>query len=97
MRKCILDEERNCMECGRCDYCDLDPEKICDNCCKCIEKNADYSSVMIERIVPEKFNYHGESRGSTGPSKAQGKVHEPSPGSGEGVLEVKPLTFPYHT
>ncbi len=53
MRKCILDEDRNCMECGRCDYCDLDPEKICDNCCKCIEKNADYSSVMIERIVPE--------------------------------------------
>ena len=53
MRKCILDEERNCMECGRCDYCDLDPEKICDNCCKCIEKDADYSSIMIERIVPK--------------------------------------------
>ena len=52
MRKCILDENANCMECGRCDYCDLDPDKICDNCCACIEKDADYSSVKIERIVP---------------------------------------------
>ncbi len=31
------------------DYCDLDPKKICDNCCKCIEKkDADYRGVKAE-------------------------------------------------
>lgn len=31
------------------DYCDLDPTKICDNCCKCIEKkDADYRGVKAE-------------------------------------------------
>ena len=24
------------------DYCDLDPTKICDNCCKCIDSGKDY-------------------------------------------------------
>lgn len=33
------------------DICDLDPNKICDNCCKCIDmmsegEDADYSVVM---------------------------------------------------
>lgn len=28
------------------DYCDLDPNKICDNCCKCLNKDgADYMDV----------------------------------------------------
>ena len=28
------------------DFCDLDPAKICDNCCKCLEKSdADYLDV----------------------------------------------------
>ena len=30
------------------DYCDLDPTKICDNCCRCIEKNDDYEEFQIE-------------------------------------------------
>ena len=30
------------------DYCDLDPTKICDNCCKCIESTEEYSEYGIE-------------------------------------------------
>ena len=36
MKQCIL-YDRPCTDCGECDRCDLDPSKICDNCCKCIE------------------------------------------------------------
>ncbi len=30
------------------DYCDLDPTKICDSCCKCIESGEEYSEYNIE-------------------------------------------------
>ena len=31
------------------DYCDLDPTKICDNCCKCIEDpRDDFRSVAVK-------------------------------------------------
>jgi len=30
------------------DYCDLDPTKLCDNCCRCIESNRDYEEFDIE-------------------------------------------------
>lgn len=30
------------------DYCDLDPTKICDNCCKCIENGEEYAEYSIE-------------------------------------------------
>lgn len=32
------------------DYCDLDPEKICDNCMKCL-LTSDYNAVIIEKII----------------------------------------------
>ena len=35
--------ERNDM-----DYCDLDPTKICDNCCRCIESGEEYEEFQIE-------------------------------------------------
>ena len=31
VRECVL-YDRECIGCGECDRCDLDPEKICDNC-----------------------------------------------------------------
>ena len=46
---CIL-YDRECIGCGECDRCDLDPEKICDNCMKCIQENADYKSITIDGI-----------------------------------------------
>lgn len=44
-------EDRNCTECGECDRCELNAEKICDNCCKCIESDADYAGIEIEEIL----------------------------------------------
>ena len=48
--ECVL-KDRECIDCGECDVCDLDAAKICDNCCKCIDNEADYSSVYIDDII----------------------------------------------
>lgn len=29
-------------------YCDLDPTKVCDNCCRCIDSGKDYEDFEIE-------------------------------------------------
>lgn len=52
MKKCVL-YERDCIECGECNICDLDPQKICDNCGKCIETDSDYAEIGIESIEIE--------------------------------------------
>ncbi len=44
---CLM-ENRECNNCGACDICDLDPGKICDNCCACIE---DQSSALRTILV----------------------------------------------
>ena len=49
-KECILEPGENCVECGRCDCCDLDPDKICDNCLRCLG-DADYSGIIIEKII----------------------------------------------
>ncbi len=49
MKKCIL-YERECIECGECNICDLEPQKICDNCGKCIEVDSDYAEIKIDSI-----------------------------------------------
>jgi len=49
-RSCVL-YDRDCNGCGECDRCDLDPEKICDNCMKCIVSGeVEYKSVIIDHI-----------------------------------------------
>ena len=52
MKKCVL-YERECINCGECDVCDLDPNKICDNCGKCIEVNENYKIIKITKIISE--------------------------------------------
>ena len=37
-KQCVL-YDRECIGCGECDRCDLDPDKICDNCMKCVRGN----------------------------------------------------------
>ena len=49
-RQCVL-YDRECIGCGECDRCDLDPEKICDNCMKCVNGNADYRGIAIDGIL----------------------------------------------
>jgi hypothetical protein len=48
-RECVL-YDRECIGCGECDRCDLDPDKICDNCMKCVSADADYKGIMIDGI-----------------------------------------------
>ena len=53
-RKCILYEDRGeCIECGDCSICDLDPSKICDNCGKCIgfDGSSDYLAIKVDGII----------------------------------------------
>ena len=46
--KNITDQENNIL--SEDNYCDLDPTKICDNCFKCLETDADYATVEIDGI-----------------------------------------------
>ncbi len=46
--KCVL-YDRDCIDCGECEFCDLDPTKLCDNCGKCLEGlNVDYAAIKID-------------------------------------------------
>ena len=47
MKYCVL-YDRQCNNCGECNICDLDKNKICDNCCKCIKIDYDYISINID-------------------------------------------------
>ncbi|MEA4847369.1 MAG: hypothetical protein VB106_09080 [Clostridiaceae bacterium] len=51
-KECVL-MDRECIDCGECDRCDLDPNKICDNCCACIDKDVDYNSIEIDEIIED--------------------------------------------
>ena len=48
--ECIL-MDRECIDCGQCDICDLDDTKICDDCCKCIDTDSDFKGVYIDNII----------------------------------------------
>lgn len=51
VKKCVL-EEKECIHCGECDRCDLNPEKICDSCGKCIRMpEAEYYEIQIDEIM----------------------------------------------
>ena len=54
-RQCVL-YDRECIGCGECDRCDLDPEKICDNCMKCINGDAEYRGISIDGIYLDREN-----------------------------------------
>lgn len=53
-KQCVL-YDRECIECGECNMCDLDPSKVCDNCGKCIglDGNLDYRAIRVDGIVCE--------------------------------------------
>lgn len=48
-KDCVL-YERECIDCGECDVCDLDSEKICDNCGKCLDIRDD-AVIKIDGII----------------------------------------------
>ena len=48
-KDCVL-YERECIDCGECDVCDLDENKICDNCGKCLDIRDD-AVIKIDGII----------------------------------------------
>ncbi len=52
-KQCVLDENKQCVECGECDRCDLDPKKMCDNCGKCVGMDADIRAIGIDAVSEE--------------------------------------------
>jgi len=50
--KCVL-YDRDCIGCLECEICDLDKNKICDNCGKCLDIK-DYATIKIDRIITDK-------------------------------------------
>ena len=54
---CVLDPDLPCVGCKDCLMCDLNPEKYCDNCGKCLDSyNTDekgFVSIKVDKVVKE--------------------------------------------
>lgn len=48
-QECVL-YDRECIGCMECEVCDLDPNKICDNCGKCLDIK-EFAAIKIDGIV----------------------------------------------
>lgn len=61
MKKCILYDNKICSDCGERLICDLDPNKRCDNCGKCIEESGDqeFLSMLVHASDSEEDDYSG--------------------------------------
>ncbi|MFR6056332.1 MAG: hypothetical protein ACLUHK_07110 [Eubacteriales bacterium] len=53
--KCIL-YDRECTECWECEACDLDPNKRCNSCGKCLEEGKNYKIIKIDKIITDRKN-----------------------------------------
>ena len=53
-KDCVL-HDKKCDECGECLFCDYDPLKLCDNCCKCLDFKDD-AIIKIDRVEKPNFN-----------------------------------------
>lgn len=50
-QKCVL-YDRDCIGCLECEMCDLDPNKVCDNCGKCLDIK-DFATIRIDKIISD--------------------------------------------
>lgn len=48
-QECVL-YDRECIGCMECEVCDLDPDKICNNCGKCLDIK-EFAAIKIDGIV----------------------------------------------
>lgn len=48
-KDCVL-YDRKCVGCMECEICDLDPNKLCDNCGKCLDIRDD-AVIKIDGII----------------------------------------------
>lgn len=51
-KECVL-YDRECINCGECDICDLDPKKKCDNCGACLDMEDDYKTFDVDLTQTE--------------------------------------------
>ncbi len=51
--ECVL-YDRECIMCGECDICDLNPQKICDNCGECLNIRDD-AVIKIDKIIIDEY------------------------------------------
>ena len=49
MAKCVL-YDRECIECGECNICDINPDKVCDNCGKCQQSHNGYLAILAHTV-----------------------------------------------
>ena len=49
--------DRECIGCGECEFCDIDPLKICDNCGKCLNVK-DFATIGIDDVIVDKPQKH---------------------------------------
>ena len=57
VKECVL-YDGECCNCGECPRCDLNPEKICDNCGQCLETHGkEYNELKIDRVVLDSDEY----------------------------------------
>lgn len=57
MKYCIFDDSKQCDDCNECNTCELDPGKICDNCCRCIEgEGEEYRKLNIREWQKTYYN-----------------------------------------
>ena len=59
-QKCVL-YDRDCIGCLECEICDLDENKICDNCGKCLNIQ-DYATIKIDKIITDENGDRKTSR-----------------------------------
>ena len=50
MKMCVL-YDRECIDCGECDQCELDPTKRCNICMICVSGDAEYRAILIDEVV----------------------------------------------
>lgn len=52
MKRCVLQSDKVCNDCGTCDdRCELDPNKICDNCFRCLDEGMDaFAKIPISGV-----------------------------------------------
>lgn len=49
--KCVK-YDRLCIDCGECDeFCDLEPNKKCNSCGKCLQEDKNYKIIKITKII----------------------------------------------
>lgn len=52
-KSCVL-YDRECIDCGECMFCDLDPLKVCDNCGKCLNIS-EFATIKIDSLDGKKL------------------------------------------